>query len=366
MKWIIRGAAALAIAAAALAALFVGTARTSERPVGFQVARVESPSGPVAVALWYPTAATPWPTTFVGGQLLDVARDAPVAGRDRPVVLISHGNGGSALSHVDLAMALAGAGFVVAAPTHAGDNHADASRQGAAALYSQRTGQMRAVLDHVLARWAGAPHVDATRVGAFGFSAGGHTVLSLVGGTPDMARIATHCARTPEFVCTALRQAGSPLLAGADGAGVFAADPRIRAAAVAAPGLGFTFAGRGLSGVRVPVQLWSVGQDATVPFATNTRVVRDGLGARAELHAVPGATHVAFLAPCGLLRPPAVCADAPGFDRTAMHASMNADVVRFFNRQLAVAPRYEGGASPAARLHAAAGHARLHTVLPVR
>lgn len=334
MKWIKRLAAVLAIAMVAVVVYALSTARRSETPVGFQVARVESPSGPVAVALWYPTAATPRPTTFVGGSLISVARDAPVLGRNLPVVLISHGNNGSALSHVDLAMALASAGYAVAAPTHAGDNYGDPSRQGSPALFSQRAGQMRATLDHVLKAWPGAVHIDATRVGAYGFSAGGHTVLSLVGGVPDMAAIARHCRRTPEFICKALEHARSPLLTGAEGAGPFTADARIRAAAIAAPGLGFTFAGDGLEGVRVPVQVWSGDEDDTVPFATNIQPVLDGLGARAEPHRVPGATHLAFLAPCGLLKPPSVCGDPAGFDREGMHAAMNAKLIGFFDSRM--------------------------------
>lgn len=334
MKWVKRLAAVLAIAVVAFAAYAVNTARRSENPVGFQVARVESANGPVAVALWYPTAAAPRPTTFMSGNLLSVAKDAPVKGKGLPVVLISHGNNGSALSHVDLAMDLASAGYVVAAPTHAGDNYADQSRQGSPALFSQRAEQMRATADYVLKTWPGALHVDPDRVGAYGLSAGAFTVLSLVGGVPDLAVIPEHCRRNPEFICKVLAHVRSPLLTTASGAGTFSPDNRIRAAAVAAPGLGFTFDGDGLANVRVPVQVWSGERDDTVPFATNTKVVLEGLGNLAEGHQVPGATHLSFLAPCGLLKPPALCSDPGGFDREAAHSAMNAEIVRFFNARL--------------------------------
>jgi predicted dienelactone hydrolase len=42
-------------------------------------------------------------------------------------VVISHGNGGDDLTHIDTAMALANAGYVVAALTHTGDNPRDQS-----------------------------------------------------------------------------------------------------------------------------------------------------------------------------------------------------------------------------------------------
>lgn len=337
MKWIKRFVAVLAIAIVAFAAYAVSTARRSDHPVGFQVVRVDSASGPLAVALWYPTSATPRPTTFMGGTLLSVAKDGPVKGEMLPLVLISHGNNGSALSHVDLAMELASAGYVVAAPTHAGDNYADQSRQGSPALFSQRAEQMRATADHVLEAWPGASRVDASRIGAYGLSAGAFTILGLIGGVPDMAVIPEHCRRNPEFICKALAHAHSPLLRSADEAGTFGPDSRIRAAAVAAPGLGFTFAHGGLANVRVPVQVWSGERDETVPYATNTKVVLDGLGARAEKHQVTGATHLSFLAPCGLLKPPAFCSDPDGFDREAAHAAMNTEVIRFFNSRMPAA-----------------------------
>lgn len=338
MKWIKRIVGVAMLLMLALAAYAVATSRRTDRPVGFQVVRVESPSGPIAVALWYPTVETPRATTFISGHLLSVARDARVEGAGLPFVVISHGNDGSALSHVDLAMDLANAGYVVAAPTHAGDNYADRSRQASPALYSERAGQVRATVDYVLKRWSHRAAVDASRVGAYGFSAGGFTVLTLAGGDPDMAGIGEHCTRTPEFVCTLLAQVGSPLVRGADGTGTFEADPRIRAASLAAPGLGFTFA-NGLTDVRIPVQVWHGDRDDAVPHATNSRVVEQALGARAEAKTLPGATHLGFLSPCGLLRPPALCTDEAGFDRVTAHAAMNREVIRFFDTHLRVRQR---------------------------
>lgn len=333
MKWIKRFAVLVVLIALGVTAYAFATARRSDRPVGFQVVRAESPSGPVAVALWYPTTTTPRASTFINGHLLSVARDARVEGTGLPLVVISHGNDGSALSHVDLAMDLANAGYVVAAPTHTGDNFADRSRQASPSLFSERGGHVRATIDYVLKSWPQRGAVDPSRVGAYGFSAGGFTVLTLAGGKPNMAIIREHCRRTPEFVCTLLAQVGSPLVKDASGTGAFMADPRVRAAVVAAPGLGFTFSG-GLANVRIPMQVWHGDRDDVVPHATNSRVVEQALGALAEARTLPGATHLAFLAPCGLLKPPGLCTDPPGFDRATAHATMNAAAIRFFDTHL--------------------------------
>lgn len=334
MKWIKRLTALLLVLLVVFGAYVFSTATRTEKPVGFQVVRVESPSGPIAVALWYPTSGSPHATTFVSGNLLSVARDAPVLGIGLPLIVISHGNGGSALSHVDLAMDLASAGYVVAAPTHTGDNYADQSRQSSPALFNQRAEQVRATLDYMLERWPYAHAVDRSRVGAYGFSAGGFTVLTLAGGTPDLSTIADHCQQTPEFICKALAQVRSPLMTGPTGAGTFKPDARIRAAVVAAPGLGFTFGRDGLSDVHIPVQVWHGDKDQTVPYASNVRIVEEGLGDHAEPHTLREATHLSFLAPCGLLKPPSLCNDPSGFDRVAAHEAMNAEVIRFFGTHL--------------------------------
>jgi predicted dienelactone hydrolase len=338
MKWVRRVLGVLAVLALGLVAGALWTAQRPSRPVGFTAVGVADADGRTfPVGVWYPTAARTWPTTLLGLALMDVARDAPVEGSGLPLVVISHGNGGGPGSHADLALALASAGHVVAAPMHPGDNFTDQSGVGAATVFSDRARQLGATVDFLLERWEGRARLDPSRVGAFGFSAGGLTVLAAVGARPDLGAIAPHCARAPEFACDVLRQAGSPLLAAAalpPPAQAFRHDPRIRAAVVAAPGLGFTLGADGLAGVRVPVQLWSGERDTHIPYETNTRVVREGLGARAEPVSVPGAGHFSFLTPCGLLAPPALCSEADGFDRAAFHAQMNARVVAFFAERL--------------------------------
>jgi predicted dienelactone hydrolase len=336
MKWAHRVLAAVAVLVFGLVGVAYWTALSAERPVGFQVSRATDSNGkPFAIGVWYPTEARTRPTSLIGITLMDVARDSPIAGRDLPMVVISHGNGGGLQSHADLALALASAGYVVAAPMHAGDNFADQSAAGAATLYSNRTRQLRVAVDHMLTRWQGRDRIDPERVGAFGFSAGGFTVLAAAGAQPDMRLIAKHCAQAPEFVCDVLRHFNSPLVnADSSSSEPMQPTPRLRAVVLAAPGLGFTMTPTGLANVQIPVQLWSGEKDEQVPYATNARRIREALGPKVEFHSVPGAGHTSFLAPCGLMRPAAVCSDPDGFDRGSLHSAMNEDVVRFFDQHL--------------------------------
>lgn len=336
MKWVHRVLAGVVALTIGLVGIAYWTALSAERPAGFQVSRATDADGkPFAIGVWYPTDAHPWPTSLIGITLMKVARDSPIAGRDLPMVVISHGNGGGLQSHADLALALASGGYVVAAPMHAGDNFADQSAAGAATLYSNRTRQFHAAVDHMLTRWPGRDQIDAERVGAFGYSAGGFTVLAAAGAQPDMRLIAKHCAQAPEFVCEVLRHFNSPLLdADSSSSKPMQPTPRLKAAVLAAPGLGFTMTPTGLANVQMPVQLWSGEKDERVPYATNAKLIQRALGPKVEFHSVPGAGHTSFLAPCGLIRPASVCSDPDGFDRKSFHATMNGEVLKFFEQHL--------------------------------
>jgi predicted dienelactone hydrolase len=252
-----------------------------------------------------------------------------------PLVVISHGNGGGPFGHADLALALANAGYVVAAPMHTGDNYADQSAVGSPAFFSGRTRQLRATVDHMLKTWPAHGQIDPARIGAFGFSMGGFTVLTAVGAQPDLRIVPKHCADAPEFACKVLRQARSPFLSAGAPASDFEPDRRIKAAVVAAPGFGFTMARTEPDAVRVPVQLWSADKDDSVPYATNAGMVRAALGSGVEFHAVRGAGHFSFMAPCTILAPRLpICAEQGQFDRRAFHESMNASVVAFFDKNI--------------------------------
>jgi len=336
-KWIYGSMAVIGLLLVALVGAALWKAQRTERPVGFQVGRAMNALGrPFAIAVWYPTSARPLPTTLLGVTLITVARDGPVRGERLPLVVLSHGNGGGPGSHVDLALALADAGYVVAAPAHSGDNFEDSSGMSSPMFWGNRNQELHGTLDYLLNSWPGRSHIDPARIGAFGFSAGAFTVLTAVGGRPDLRVIPSHCATHPEFVCDVLRAGNSPLVRdNVEAVGGFAADKRVRAVVLAAPGLGFTFAKGGLSNVAVAVQLWTGDKDRVTPYATNGAIIQGELAERVETHSVPGAGHLSFLAPCRLLRPSALCQDEEGFDRAEFHRRMNADVIDFFNRALA-------------------------------
>jgi hypothetical protein len=126
-----------------------------------------------------------------------VVPDGTITGTRLPLVLISHGTAGSDGSHFDTALALAAAGFVVVALTHTGDNYLDQSYAGNQKNLTDRPRQVSVVLTYMLTSWTQHDHLDASRVGMFGFSLGGFTTLVEVGGIPDVSRMRELCRQRP-------------------------------------------------------------------------------------------------------------------------------------------------------------------------
>ncbi len=278
----------------------------------FQTLSIADPKGaPIEVGVWSPEGADP--------------------AKAYPLIVMSHGNGGWYRSASDTAIALAEAGFVAAALTHTGDNWRDQSR---ATDMPNRPRQLGLLIDHMVAEGAGSVKVDPERIGAFGFSSGGFTVLAIAGAVSDAGAIADHCGRDARFFECGL-VADHPMSPTAWTG--WHRDPRVKAIVSAAPALGYSFTPDSLAAITVPVQLWRGGEDQILPSPYYVEPVRDRLAGRADYRVVEGAGHFDFLPPCdeALARnAPMICAPTPGFDRAAFHEDFNRDVVAFFKEAL--------------------------------
>ncbi|MGW8305368.1 MAG: alpha/beta hydrolase family protein [Achromobacter pulmonis] len=308
----------------ALSCLIAGAAHAA----GFQ--RLSLPmdmNGPALQGgVWYPCAA-PAREVAIGRVTLAATPDCPMTAGPKALIVISHGSAGSYLSHHDTAAALADAGFVVAAINHVGDNALDRSRQGYLSIFSTRPREIRRLIDYLTGVWPQRAQLDGA-VGLFGFSRGGYTGLVLAGAAPDFRLGLGICADQPTLpMCRDIRDGKVP-------AQPYVKDARIKALVIADPLNAFS--ADALKAVSMPVQLWASAQggDGVTPVRVDT--LRQGL-ASAEFHRVAGAGHFAFLAPCSAAQAeavPAICQDAPGFDRAAWHRDFNAAVAAFFKTAL--------------------------------
>jgi len=311
------------------------TAAQAQPAVGYQHLSIPDAQGPpVEIGVWYPTETAP-AARAVGLLETDLAPDAMATPGAHPLVVISHGNGGSFGSHLDTAVALARAGYVVAALTHTGDNYRD---QGRALDMANRPRQLKLLTDYMLTGWVQHASVDPGRIGAFGFSSGGFTVLVDAGGEPDLTKVQPHCAAHPHYYdCSLVGRFPGALDRLAAAQQVWTHDPRLKAVVVAAPALGFTFGKSGLAQVTLPLLLWRAEFDHILPQPDYAEAVDHDLPVAPDYRLVANADHFDFLAPCSdALRKaaPDICISRPGFDRDAFHAGFDRAVVAFFDAHL--------------------------------
>ncbi|MFN3860459.1 MAG: alpha/beta hydrolase family protein [Roseateles sp.] len=338
-----------------LASLALGTAAQAAT-VGTLTLPADAMGG--AVTLFYPTAAAGRPETRGDLQLM-LAPDAPPAPGNGRLVAISHGSGGGPWVHTALAQALVEAGFTVVLPLHRGDNWTDPGRPGPDS-WKLRPAEISRAIDRVAAepRFAG---LRLDRVGGFGMSAGGHTMLSLAGGAWSPERFRAHCERhlAEDFqacVGLATRLTGGALDGlklwmaqrvldwkfGGDAAPQTHADPRLAAIVAGVPAAA-DFDLATLAQPRVPLGLITASGDRWLLPRFHSDPLRAACQACELLADLPGAGHGALLAPA----PPAqelspleaqLIGDPPGFDRAAATALWVGRTVAFFRRHLLGTP----------------------------
>lgn len=331
------------------------TASADGPATGLRALKVPYHDTTIDVALWYPTTASPR-RLDAGPFALQVATGAPLPEGRRPLVLISHGTGGSNLGHYPIAQALVQAGFIVASPMHPGDNYRDRSMIADTRYFHERPRQVSRVLDALLADPDWGPRIDPARIGAAGHSAGGYTVAALAGARPDVNRLQAHCRAVGDDPACAFRDpsygvmqpTATPLrLPDSVVAGGEIADPRIKAVVMMAS-LGAVVVPGSLAATQARVRLIGAGQDE----ALARRFHHDALAAELPASAVSiveGAGHYSFIAPIepamrGALGP--VAKDPPGFDRAAFQARLAPELAQWFAGALPAAGSPADAANP--------------------
>ncbi|WP_417428805.1 alpha/beta hydrolase family protein [Kiloniella sp.] len=309
---------------------------------GFQLIFVTDPDDKtIEVGIWYPSnSAAPDKANTPFRQAL--ALNGTIKKGPHPLILLSHGYGGWMGGHASTAKSLAEAGYIAAAPTHTGNNYEDESYPPQRWMLD-RPRHIKLTIDHLLGKWTDKTAIDPSRIGIFGFSAGGYTALVSSGGVPNIQKLLTHCKNYPSEVACNLGTNNNVAITDLSKRPTkdWNHDPRISAAVVVAPGFGFSFDKSSLEKVTLPLQLWSGTKDLNVPTKTNSDVIFKSLPKAAEYHLVEDAGHFAFLSPCNPLMEKhnprvwnMVCVDAPTFNRKEFQEKFNEKVIKFFNKNL--------------------------------
>jgi predicted dienelactone hydrolase len=302
-------------------------------------------SRPISWAAWYPAPSEVTEAPMrVGGRdepwfdIGPVARDAPVKATVQgwPVVLLSHGTGGTAVSLGWLARLLAQDGFVVLAANHHGNTAIEPYRAEGFVCWWERARDLSVLLDRMANAGPFADCLDVGRVFAVGFSLGCHTALALLGGLTDMERfrrwadeIGGPLARGPrEFPdladsFPALLQTSRPLQQSWDRRAISYCDARVKAALLLAPAPPVrAFTDESLAAIEAPAHMLVGDADVEAPAEHGADWLAPRLS-RATTERVPHAGHFVFLpesTEAGRRVAPALCVDPPGVDRQAIHA----------------------------------------------
>ncbi len=319
-----------------------GAAAAEDYNVGVSRITTKVAGVEVPVRMFYPTAAEATETRFGPWELV-VARNADPASGSFPLIVISHGLGGNDWNHHLLAQRLVAKGFVVAAVRHPDD----LKRVGRQAILVLRPLEVRAAIDQVLKDGTFGKIVDADRIGGFGFSQGGLTVLRTLGADAEHQKLIDHCealGKDDEEFCFAKSAGMLQRLGFAVSNFTYTVpefdpdqsvvDERIKVAVVAAPvGAPIT----GLASVKRPVWLIRAGSDDVLKFPFHAEAIHKSLASSHDYTVLDGIEHYAFLSPFPESIKPEVglpAIDPEGFDRAGFLEKTNQAIVEYFLKHL--------------------------------
>jgi predicted dienelactone hydrolase len=287
--------------------------------------------------IWYPIADAEkaWQA---GPFTVAATLGAPiVSGKTFPIVLLSHGSGGTPMAHRELAASLARSGLVVVAPIHVGDAAGHPRLKPQAKVLITRPRQAKEAIAAVIADRRFSGSIDANRMGMIGYSAGGYTGLILAGAKADFQLASDYCAADGRKDIGSCGPSDRPapeareLVAGWQAP----AEPRIKALVLMDP-LAIMFDEKGLTGVGLPTQLFQPNDDAYLNASHNALALSRDLPSHPVPIVVPG-QHFIFIDPCPDLlmkEVPQICRDGAEIDRPSIHRKLQVDVANFLHKHL--------------------------------
>lgn len=306
-------------------------------PTGLRMLEIYMPrhDQTATVSVWYPDGGGGEPLLYGDNPVfhgVDAALDATVEVGSYPVVLFSHGMGGTVRAQAWLGSALAQRGAIVASVNHAHTTWGDFDMSEGVKHWT-RVEDMSAALDAVIAERDFADHVDLSRVMAAGFSFGGWTALSMGGMSGNHAGLIEACMTYPKMnACDVLLSEAvrlqdiDPDLWNGD-----YSDPRVTHVAALDPGLVWGLEAEDIQGLVSDVLMIALGGAGDRMQAADFDV--SGLSAlipSAQIEHHAPAFHFTAMPLC---KPAAeeilmeegddaVCTDPSGTDRAAVHAAI--------------------------------------------
>lgn len=294
--------------------------------------------GNMVLSIWYPSdqkneVVELGPFEFPG------TKNATLSEGRFGLVVISHGTRGSDLGHRDIAIALAKAGYIVAAPKHPRDNFQNYSGSGKRIVWEGRPRQITTVIDFFVGNESWSKNIDKQKIGIFGFSIGGYTALATLGAKPNLSYVIEHCVlhKNDDPFCDydgtidTNEYSDSPSNL---------RDNRICAAVIADP-VAVPFPNSGIESIHpTNILFYKPEKENVLRSKYHVDRVVNILKNRSDfptpkLILVKDAHHYSFISPFPesiAARYPEIASDSEGFNRMEFHVSLGQEVVKFFRK----------------------------------
>ncbi len=316
---------------------------------------------PLAWSAWYPAGDDSIERERLVGPLKSplfsmgaVAERAPLseASSRWPVVLVSHGTGGSADVMGWLGRRFAQAGYVAIAVNHHGNTGIEPYRAEGFACWWERAADLTVLLDQLAVEGPFAGRLDQDRVFAAGFSLGGYTALALAGAITDMALfqdwwLRQESPRGPrEFPdlgehIPRLLETSRVFRDSWDRQSRSYADQRVPAVFALAPAPAvYGFTAESLATVEIPVEIMVGASDQEAPPHCSTWLANQLSDCRLTTLDNP-IGHFVFLSEAteqGRSAMPDICVDAAGVDRAMIHDHTAQAAIALFRKVPAGGP----------------------------
>jgi len=270
-----------------------------------------------SMAVMYPTLV-PGKTESLGPYSLDVSIDAAPEEGVFPLILISHGSGGSPLVYRTLAHYLASNGFIVGIPEHPFNNRNNNTLEGTVENLINRPRHILTAINWFFNKSKFTRLLKSHTVSIIGHSMGGYTALAVAGGVPTSLHHESSDRRTKQVSV--------------------APDCRVKSLVLLAPASVWFKDEGALSGVSVPILMLFGEKDQYTPCGYHARIILDGVPdkARIQYKIVKNAGHFSFLSqfPESMTNAAFPASQDPlGFNRENFLQELNAEVLNFLLRE---------------------------------
>ncbi len=259
--------------------------------------------------LMYPTFS-PSKSVRIGPFSIQATLGAPVKKGAFPLVVISHGSGGTHLGYLTIAQHLAENGYIVAMPEHYCNNRNDNRLEGTKENLENRPRHISLVIDKLCSDSKFKDHIQKNNTAVIGHSMGGYTALSVAGGSP-WTQSREKIEVTP--------------------------DNRVKGIVLMAPATLWFTPEKSLANVKIPVMMMIAEHDPYAPREHADLVLRDIKETQMKFSVIKNSGHFSFLSPFpkSMNHPDFLpSTDPEGFNREVFHSFLKGEILTFLNSVL--------------------------------